>query len=560
VVRVERAAAQQDMQRLTIDLKAIADAEAELKPVRKQLEELPGLDEQVRQFAKVAAQAHERKLLEKSEKTLAGELAEITKRLETLREAPVLAEQFRTELKDLQQKLDDVEVLASRLQDEWVAKRNEIETRLIQYREHAQELKEQLAQLREAGPDGTCPTCKQPLGKNFESVVGTLQDEWDKLVQDGKWLRQRGEQLAEKPPELAKAEAERETLRRATTERTQKIARCETAALELAAQSKQHEKKQKQLVEVRAQLADVQIDYDVLAHKRAEEKLKQLRDVERRAARLDQTAEARTAKDEQFGRASAREEEVLVRLAALEARRVAMKFSDAEFEKLRKQHEALRDDLRKLELNATELKGVYTAAETALDGAIAAETSYHERAARLEELELDQRHHGELDTAFTRLRGELNARVRPELGELASGFLTDITDGRYTSLEIDENYNVLVLDEGEEKPVISGGEEDVANLVLRLAISQMIADRAGQPLSILILDEVFGSLDIERRDNVVQLLHRLEDRFEQVILITHIDTIREGLDNIIRVEFDERTGASVVREESPVGRVEELVY
>jgi exonuclease SbcC len=560
VVRVERAAAQQEMQRLATDLKAIAEAEKELEPLRRQLEALPALDEQCRQLARVAAQAQQRRLLEQSEKTLAGELAEITKRLATLRDAPLLAEQFRAELKELQQQLDEVEALASRLQDEWVAKRNEIETRLIQYREHAQELKEQLAQLREAGPDGTCPTCKQPLGKNFESVVGTLQDEWDKLVQDGKWLRQRGEQLSEKPPELSKAETGRDALRRATTERAQKIARCEAAAHELQTLLDQQGRKDKQLTDVRAQLADVQVEYDMLAHKRADERLKQLRDLERRAARLEQTAEARGARDEQAARARAREDEVQGRLAALEARRAAMKFSDAEFEKLRKQHEALRDDLRRLELNATELKGVYNAAETALDGAIAAEASYRELAARLEDLELDQRHHGELDTAFTRLRGELNARVRPELGELASGFLTDITDGRYTSLEIDENYNVLVLDEGEEKPVISGGEEDVANLVLRLAISQMIADRAGQPLSILILDEVFGSLDVERRDNVVQLLHRLEDRFEQVILITHIDTIREGLDNVIRVEFDERTGASVVREESPVERVEELVY
>ena len=68
----------------------------------------------------------------------------------------------------------------------------------------------------------------------------------------------------------------------------------------------------------------------------------------------------------------------------------------------------------------------------------------------------------------------------------------EITDGRYTSLEIDDNYNLLVLDEGEEKPVISGGEEDVTNLVLRLAISQMIAERAGHPLSLLILDEVLA--------------------------------------------------------------------
>jgi exonuclease SbcC len=112
-----------------------------------------------------------------------------------------------------------------------------------------------------------------------------------------------------------------------------------------------------------------------------------------------------------------------------------------------------------------------------------------------------------------------------------------------------------VLDEGEPKPVISGGEEDIANLVLRLAISQMIAERAGQHLSILILDEVFGSLDVERRDNVVALLHRLEARFEQVILITHVDTMREGLDNVLRVEYDERTGASRVVEESVAGAV-----
>ena len=92
------------------------------------------------------------------------------------------------------------------------------------------------------------------------------------------------------------------------------------------------------------------------------------------------------------------------------------------------------------------------------------------------------------------------------------------------------------------KPVISGGEEDLANLVLRLAISQMIAERAGQSFSLLILDEVFGSLDESRRHNVVELLRRLQDRFEQVILITHIESVREGLDRVISVRYDEETG------------------
>ena len=98
--------------------------------------------------------------------------------------------------------------------------------------------------------------------------------------------------------------------------------------------------------------------------------------------------------------------------------------------------------------------------------------------------------------------------------------------------------------------MISGGEEDVANLVLRLAISQMIAERAGQPLSLLVLDEIFGSLDEARRLHVVGLLRRLADRFPQVILITHIEQVREGLDRVIRVDFDPARGTSVVRDDT----------
>jgi exonuclease SbcC len=82
--------------------------------------------------------------------------------------------------------------------------------------------------------------------------------------------------------------------------------------------------------------------------------------------------------------------------------------------------------------------------------------------------------------------------------------------------------------------------------VLRLAISQMIAERAGQTFSLLILDEVFGSLDDVRRGNVIELLRKLNHRFEQVIVITHIDQVRDGLDRVLQVGFDEETGASTV--------------
>ena len=174
------------------------------------------------------------------------------------------------------------------------------------------------------------------------------------------------------------------------------------------------------------------------------------------------------------------------------------------------------------------------------------------RAARCERLSDDVRCSTELDRALGDLRTDLNNTLRPDLSELASGFLRDLTTGRYTDLELDEDYIATIVEEGEPKPVISGGEEDIANLALRLAISQMIAERAGQPLSLLVLDEIFGSLDEERRGAVVDLLRSLADRFPQVILITHIESVRDGFDRVIRLSLRCRAAASVVRDE-PVG-------
>ena len=105
---------------------------------------------------------------------------------------------------------------------------------------------------------------------------------------------------------------------------------------------------------------------------------------------------------------------------------------------------------------------------------------------------------------------------------------------------------VLVVHAVDVQKCCSGGEEDLANLVLRLAISQMIAERSGQSFSLLILDEVFGSLDESRRQHVLELLRSLHHRFEQVIVITHIEGVRDGLDRVISVRYNEETGASDV--------------
>jgi exonuclease SbcC len=84
---------------------------------------------------------------------------------------------------------------------------------------------------------------------------------------------------------------------------------------------------------------------------------------------------------------------------------------------------------------------------------------------------------------------------------------------------------------------------------MRISLSHMLAERAGQHFSLLILDEVFGSLDEGRRGNVLSLLEKLRNRFEQIIIITHLEDVKDGVQHLIQVEYDEVSGSAYVRSE-----------
>ena len=303
--------------------------------------------------------------------------------------------------------------------------------------------------------------------------------------------------------------------------------------------------------QLRRDLAAIPAGYDKARHDHLQAELARLKPLDARAARLGaQIDREDQLKAEQF-RAGRRAAEIRERVAALRARRAACAFSEQRFAQLRADYDRCLGELRSAEVAAAQAEG------EANNGRMACETAQREQEklvtaqAQLASLNADRRLHDELDRAYTEMRQDLNVQLRPEISEVASAFLTELTDGRYSELELDDQYNVIVLEDGTPKPVISGGEEDLANLVLRLAISQMIAERAGQSFSLLILDEVFGSLDESRRHNVLDLLRRLNDRFDQVILITHIESIREGLDHVITVRYDQETGSAVVEQDTP---------
>ncbi|MBN2603905.1 MAG: SMC family ATPase [Candidatus Thermoplasmatota archaeon] len=145
-------------------------------------------------------------------------------------------------------------------------------------------------------------------------------------------------------------------------------------------------------------------------------------------------------------------------------------------------------------------------------------------------------------------RTDLISRIGPTLSSYASEFFDLFTEGKYSQIELDENYDIKVYDRGEQFPIrrFSGGEEDLSNLCLRLAISEIITERAGGLFNFIILDEIFGSQDSIRRQNIMRALNTLSSKFRQIFLITHIDDVKNYMENIIYVSENE-DGTSTVK-------------
>ncbi len=138
-------------------------------------------------------------------------------------------------------------------------------------------------------------------------------------------------------------------------------------------------------------------------------------------------------------------------------------------------------------------------------------------------------------------RKHLIGRIRPLLSQKASDFLVQVTDGKYSAMELNEDYDILIYDEGEKFLIdrFSGGEKDLANLCLRLAISQLITESRGSGLGFIILDEVFGSQDAERKNNILKALGKLSNQFHQIFLITHVDDIKDQVEYALSIKEDE---------------------
>ncbi len=129
--------------------------------------------------------------------------------------------------------------------------------------------------------------------------------------------------------------------------------------------------------------------------------------------------------------------------------------------------------------------------------------------------------------------------VLPELEEETNRLLGDMSDGRMSVRfdtqrdnkkgEVMETLDLRISDEQGSRPyeLFSGGEAFRVNFAVRIALSKLLARRSGAQLRTLIIDEGFGSQDGPGRERLVEAIRGIEGDFERVLVITHLQELKD---------------------------------
>lgn len=164
-----------------------------------------------------------------------------------------------------------------------------------------------------------------------------------------------------------------------------------------------------------------------------------------------------------------------------------------------------------------------------------------------------QREADELDRMyreFTEFDKFVADHVGPLLAETTERLLSLVTEGKYDRVRFDENYGIEIFDGDECFQVsgFSGGERDVVSLCARLAMSELVGSAAQRPPRFLVLDEVFGSLDSERRAQLLETLGALSNsgHFQQMFIISHVDDVQYSSAMSEAWTVEERDGVSQI--------------
>ena len=450
-----------------------------------------------------------------------------------------------------------------------------LETENVRIAEQGKGTREKITLLSHNHDDGAaCPVCGTELGpEGRERIEQTYEQEIAELLARHGTQTEEANRLEAQASDIAgKAKAAREQVdaerRRLDGERVRLMVQRDEATAaqaqlvgtgEALAEAEARLNagqyavaEQADATSLRARIADQAFDsHAVTAAEQA------TRELERWDGEHQALAQARTRRPEDeaaLARVQARVTETDEELARVAEQRTAIEGQLAELGTYRAQQTVVEAEALEASKTRDALQERRGSLAHQLEEIATAEVALKEQEAGRKELVEESAAYGELALAFGKggVQALLIEAAIPRLEDEANALLKQMTDGRM-SLKLEtqrarrtgrgadgsdsvETLDIVIADEigTRNYDMFSGGERFRVDFALRIALSKLLAWRAGAPLPTLFIDEGFGTQDAEGRDRILDVIKAIEDRFDRILVITHLDEVKEAFP--VRIE------------------------
>ena len=313
---------------------------------------------------------------------------------------------------------------------------------------------------------------------------------------------------------------------------------------------------QEALKKLNVRLAE--LGYDSTAHAILEERMSRLAESEQALAKLQRSEQDLAVARTRIEAAEARTSELTKAIRIADEQLVQYRDIDAKRTMLTEDRAKLSTRLATSRASRDIALRTVAALERDEEACLQLESQRKETSETLIKSEKDTRIYRELVKAFGRdgIQALLIDQAIPELQDEANRILSRLTGNR-TQVTMEslgelkgggtkETLDIRISDEvGERRyELYSGGEAFRVDFAIRIALSKLLARRSGTPLQTLVIDEGFGTQDEEGLAHLVEAIQTISDEFEKILVITHVDAIKNAFPVRIEVVKEPESGST----------------
>lgn len=478
----------------------------------------------------------------------------------------------RTKVLELEKKMTEIKLLEEQSEEirhkgsELKVKINSIKSQIERLEKGNKDNQEKLHLLRE-NPEGECPLCEAKLnterkGKiegKINKEISTNLKEIEKLIKESESLSKQKDKLAEKWKEitqrlkdkniwqqkLSKAYFEEEQSKQAAKRMVD--LQEEMNKLRKVIQKKDYAtEEQKRLKEFEEQMKN--IGYDEARHLLLNRKIEELGHAPLEKVKLEEAEKKIDSIKERLSELEEHDHQKESDLKNLEKKKEKVQIELKELPTLKKrlvhEEQVLNSD-QTLKDKILEERGGY---QSKFEQCLKLGKEKKEISKELKKSRKEQNIYQKLIVAFGKngIQALIIENVLPEIAEEANDLLARITNNS-TQISIEslrdlksgrmkETLDIKISDELgiRDYELYSGGEAFRIDFSLRIALSKLLTRRAGTKLRTLVMDEGFGTQDEEGIDNLVQAIQSIREDFDKILIITHLESLKNAFP--VRIE------------------------